>query len=322
MCAVAVGCSNSDQASRDAIAALSVQATTTTTAASPPTTAPSCTNPTASLAPQGALPTPGAMPAGSFMATIEKRGRLIVGVDQTTLLFGYLNPSDGQIEGFDIDMLRQVAKAIFGDDGQNENTRIQFVAITAAQRIPFVQSGQVDIVADTMTINCARDQQVDFSSVYYDAGQRILVPDNSTITSSAGLGGKRVCAAAGSTSIDNVLNESITGAKVPPIPVSVNQWADCLVALQSGTVDAVSTDDTILAGLAVQDPLTKIVGPKFTDEPYGMAISQNHPDFVRFVNGVLQQMRTNGTWTSIWNHWLAAAGLGPTPAPPAASYRD
>jgi len=301
VCALVAACSGADQASREAIAALSVQATTTTTAASSPTTAPSCTNPTASLAPQGPLPTPGNMPAGSFMAAIQKRGRLVVGVDQTTLLFGYLNPQDGQIEGFDIDMLRQVAKAIFGDDGQNENTRLQFVAITAAERIPFVQSGQVDIVADTMTINCARDQQVDFSSVYYDAGQRILVPDNSTITSSADLGGQRVCAAAGSTSIQNVLDTGITGAKSPAIPVSVDQWADCLVALQSGTVDAISTDDTILAGLAVQDP---------------------HPDFVRFVNGVLQQMRTDGTWTAIWNRWLATAGLGPPPPPPAATYRD
>ncbi len=210
----AVGCSGtSDQASHDALAALSVQATTTTTAPSAPTTVPTCANPTASLSPEGPLPAPGAMPAGSFMATIQKRGRLIVGVDQTTLLFGYLNPENGQIEGFDIDMLRQVAKAIFGDDGQDENTRIQFVAISAAQRIPFVQSGQVDIVADTMTINCQRDQEVDFSTVYYDAGQRILVPSTSTIASSADLGGKRVCAAAGSTSIDNVLNT--TASPVP-----------------------------------------------------------------------------------------------------------
>jgi polar amino acid transport system substrate-binding protein len=319
---VATGCArSSDQATKEALAALAVQPTTTTTPASPPTTAPSCANPTASLAPQGALPAPGTMPAGSFMATIQQRGRLIVGVDQTTLLFGYLNPQDGQIEGFDIDMLRQVAKAIFGDDGQNENTRMQFVAITSAQRIPFVQSGQVDIVADTMTINCARDQQVDFSSVYYDAGQRVLVPDTSTIASSADLGGKKVCAAAGSTSIQNVLDTTTTHAKAPAQPVSVANWTDCLVALESGTVDAVSTDDTILAGLAAQDPLSKIVGPKFTDEPYGMAINMNHPDFVRFVNGVLAQMRSNGTWAAIWTRWLSQV-YGPTPPPPpAATYR-
>ncbi len=315
-------CATTDTASLDASNALAVKATTTTVAPSPPTTAPACANPTASLRPQGALPAPGAMPAGSFMATIQQRGRLVVGVDQNTLLMGYLNPQDGQIEGFDIDMLRQVAKAIFGDDGQNENTRIQFTAISSAQRIPFVQNDQVDIVADTMTINCARDQQVNFSSVYYDAGQRVLVRDGSPIKSSADLGGKRTCAAAGSTSIGNVLDITKTHASAPAVSVAVTDWTDCLVALQSGTIDAVSTDDTILAGLAAQDPYTQIVGDKFTDEPYGMAIKLAHPEFVRFVNAVLDRMRADGTWATIWSRWLQKAYGGSPPAPPAASYRD
>jgi polar amino acid transport system substrate-binding protein len=310
-------CSNTDHASQDALRALSVKATTTTAAPSPPTTAAVCSNPTASLAPVGALPAPGAMPSGSFMDAIHQRGRLVVGVDQNTKLFGYLNPADGKIEGFDIDMLRQVAKAIFGDDGQNEKTRLDFTAISAAQRIPFVQSGQVDIVADTMTINCARDQLVNFSSVYFDAGQRVLVRTGSPIKSSADLGGKRTCAAAGSTSIANVLDVTKTHASAPAISVAVTDWTDCLVALQSGTVDAVSTDDTILAGLAAQDPYTTMVGAKFTDEPYGMAINLSHPDFVRFVNGVLDRMRGDGEWAAIWNRWLGP----PAPPPPPAAYR-
>lgn len=322
---VAIACSGtgSDAASRNALQALSVQATTTTSPSTPAAPAPACTNPTASLAPMGPLPAPGAMPAGSFMATIQKRGRLIVGVDQDTYRFGYLNPGNGQIEGFDIDMLRQVAKAIFGDDGQDENTHLQFVAISAAQRIPFVQSGRVDIVADTMTINCQRDTQVDFSSVYYDAGQRILVPTNSPITSSADLGHERVCAAAGSTSIEQILDTNLTHASAPAIPVTVTNWTDCLVDLQAGTIAAISTDDTILAGLAIQDPTTKIVGPKFTDEPYGMAINMDHPDFVRFVNGVLAEERADGTWTAIYNTWLSTVpGFEPAPPPPVATYRD
>ena len=319
---LAAACASStDHATTNALAALGVQPTSTTAAPpGPSTTVPTCASPTASLAPQGALPAPGRMPAGSFMATIQARGYLKVGVDQTTLLFGYLNPADGQIEGFDIDMLRQVAKAIFGDDGQNENTRIRFTAITSAERIPFVQSGQVDIVADTMTINCQRDQLVDFSSVYYDAGQRILVPDTSPITNSSQLGGKKVCAAAGSTSIANVVDTGQTHASSPAIPVSVNNWTDCMVALQNGTVDAISTDDTILAGLAVQDPLTKVVGPKFTDEPYGMAINKSHPDFVRFVNELLAQERGDGTWAAIWTKWLSKVFGSTPPAPPAATY--
>jgi polar amino acid transport system substrate-binding protein len=278
-------------------------------AAGPTTTAapaPACGDPTASLRPTGPLPPPKQMPAGTFMQTIQARGRLIVGVDQNTLLFGSLNPFDGTIEGFDIDMLHQVAAAILGDPNA-----IEYRAITSAQRIPMVQNGTVDIVAETMTINCARIKQVSFSTVYYRAGQKVLVRSDSKATGIGDLAGRKVCAAAGSTSIDNIRN-----AASHPVPVVVDDWTDCLVGLQRNQVDAISTDDAILAGLAAQDPYTKVVGPRFTDEPYGMAINLNHPDFVRFVNGVLDRMRADGTWAAIYAKWLAAR-LGPQTAPPA-----
>jgi len=250
------------------------------------------------------------------MRQIQDRGRLIVGVDQNTLLFGSRNPLTNQIEGFDIDMLHQVAKAIFPDADSNPN-RIEYRAITSAQRIPDVRDASVDIVAETMTINCERWQQVDFTSDYYDAGQRVLVRTDSTANSIDDLGNKKVCAAAGSTSIDNIASRPSH-----PVPYTVADWTDCLVALQQGSVDAISTDDTILYGLAAQDPYTKVVGNPFTREPYGMAISQSHQEFVRFVNGVLDRVRADGTWTAIWTRWLGPVLKSPAPAPPKATYRD
>ena len=277
--------------------------TSLTAQASPGATAATTCDPTASLRPAG----PPNVTPGSFMAKIRARGYLIAGVDQSTYHFGYLNPLSGKIEGFDIDMVHAIAKAIFG----NPN-KVVFKAVSDDQRIPAVRSGAVDIVAHTMTINCARLQQVDFSTVYYDAGQRVLVEKNSPVKSIADLGGKKVCATSGSTSIAN-----IKAAPSHPIPVAVPYWTDCLVKLQQGDVAAVSTDDSILAGLAAQDPWTKIVGPRFTNEPYGLAISQQHADFVRFVNAVLQQMRTNGQWAADYAHWVGT----PVPAPPPAHYR-
>jgi len=241
------------------------------------------------------------------MAKIRARGFLIAGVDQSTFHFGYLNPLDGKIAGFDIDMVRAIAAAIFGNPG-----KVEFRAISDAQRIPDIQSGAVDIVAHTMTITCDRLKQVDFSTVYFDAGQRVLVQTNSPVTSIAGLGSKKVCATTGSTSIAN-----IKAAPSHPIPVAVPYWTDCLVLLQQGDVDAISTDDSILAGLAAQDPWTKIVGPRFSNEPYGLAISQQHPDFVRFVNAVLQRLRTDGQWAASYAHWIGTRA----PAPPPAHYK-
>jgi polar amino acid transport system substrate-binding protein len=262
---------------------------------------PAC-DPTASLRPQG----PPVVTPGSFMAKIRARGFLIAGVDQSTYHFGYLNPFDGQIEGFDIDMLHAIATAIFGDPN-----KIRFVAISDAQRIPAVQSGEVDIVAHTMTITCARLQQVGFSTVYFEAAERILVLKGSHIENANDLYGRRVCATTGSTSLA-YLQRPYVGA----ITVAVPYWTDCLVLLQQGDVAAISTDDSILAGLAAQDPYAEIVGPPLTSEPYGLAISKQHPDFIQFVNAVLAKLRSDGQWAASYERWIG----GPVPAPPPARY--
>ena len=247
-----------------------------------------CDPKASSLRPSG----PPQVTQGSFMAKIRARGYLIAGVDQSTYHFGFLNPLTGQIEGFDIDMIRAVAKAIFGDP-----SKVQFKAISDDQRIPDVMSGTVDIVAHTMTITCQRLQQVDFSTVYFDAHQRVLVLKNSKATSLDDLHGQKVCATSGSDSVARIQAHKAIAVQVP-------YWTDCLVLLQQGDVAAISTDDSILDGLAAQDPWTKLVGPQLTDEPYGLAISRQHPEFVRFVNAVLEQLRTNGQWAASYRHWI------------------
>lgn len=247
------------------------------------------------VAPSGSLPAPGHMPAGSSLALIYQRGYLRVGVDQTTQFFGYRYPS-GTLDGFDIEVANDIAKAIFGAPGH-----IRYTVITSAQRIPDIQGKTLDLVADSMTITCDRLAKVAFSTDYFNAGQRLLVSANSPVTNINQLGGQRVCAAAGTTSITGI-------AAVPHvIPVAVQNWTDCLVMLQQGQVAGISTDDSVLAGLAAQDPQTHLVGPKFTCEPHGLAMSKapGARDFVRFVNGVLEQMRTDGEWQRLYDQWVA-----------------
>ena len=280
---------------------------TPSTQASPAPVDKSC-HPRESLRPAGPPPAPGKIPKTGTLGKIQERGRLILGTSQSTLLFSYRNAFTGKLEGFDVDMGRQIAQAIFGDPN-----KIQIKVIGNDQRVPLAASGAVDLVAYTMTMNCARWKSVNFSTVYYDAGQRVLVSTSSTAKSIDDLGGKKVCAAVGSTSLDNI-------AKVPakPIPVGRRTFADCLVAFQQNEVDAISTDDTILAGLAAQDPYAKVVGPPFTEEPYGLAMPKD-PEFTRFVNAVLVKNRENGTWAATYRKWLGR--FGPPPAPPAPEYR-
>ncbi|OZM74721.1 ABC transporter substrate-binding protein [Amycolatopsis antarctica] len=260
-------------------------------------------NATASLAPSGDVA------EGSTMDKIRKRGKLVVGVDQNTFLFGFRNPTNGNLEGFDIDMAREVAKALFGDANA-----IQFRAISSQQREQVLKAGEVDMVVRTFTVNCTRLKSINFSSVYYVAGQRVLVNEGSPAASLADLGGKPVCAAKGSTSLKNITKNS-----AKPVPVSVENWSDCLVMLQQGQVEAVSTDDVILAGMLEQDPTTKIVGGKFTEEPYGIGIPKQNEDMVRYVNSVLETVRNTGPWQASYDRWLTAR-LGPA-SPPPPSYK-
>lgn len=306
---LAAGCgSTSDKALHDSLTALDTRAPTIQSSSKSIAPEPKCGDATRSLRPTGSLAVPGKMPAGSSMRRIQERGRLIAGVDQNTLLFGYLDSFTGRFQGFEIDLLHQIAKAIFGDPN-----RIEFKALTTAQRLPYVQDGSVDIVADAVTINCKRLEDVWFSSVYFEAGQRVLVPVSSSARGIQDLGGKRVCATEGSTSLENLQKEPSH-----PVPYPVPQRTDCLVALQEGKVAAIRSDDAILLGFKAQDPYTKLVGPRLTAEPYGMAISKSHPEFVRFVNAVLARMRADGTLAALYRKWLGAA----SPAVPPAHYRD
>jgi polar amino acid transport system substrate-binding protein len=277
------------------------------------TTAPSVADadcdPEASLRP-GPLPSPGDMPAGSTMAAIQARGRLIVGVDQNTFMFGFRNPSSGQLEGFDIDVAREIARSIFGDPD-----RIDLQVVEANEREAALESGQVDMVVRTFSITCERKQRIDFSTTYYYAHQKILAAKKSRIDSPAGLLGKRVCAVTGTTSLTRLFT-----LDPRPTLIGVPSWTDCLVMLQQGQADAISTDDVVLFGLAEQDPNVAVAGPSLGVEPYGVGIKKGSDDLVRFVNGVLAQVRDDGTWGRLYDKWLSS--LGPPPGPPTPRYQD
>lgn len=286
--------------------------TSTTSAGSAATKAPDCGDPQQSFNALGSVPGPGSLPPGSYEGQIRQRGRLIVGVSADTMLVGFRNPIDGQIEGFDIDMVRAVAKAILGDP-----SKVEFRVITAAQRVPVllkpVDQGGVDLVARVMTMNCDRWSQVSFSSTYLMAHQKVLVPLASQAAGIGDLNGVKVCAPKGTTSLDAL-------KKFPKVtPLGVDTHTDCLALFEQGQVGAITGDDTILAGFAAQDPYAKVVGPSLADNPCGLAMPKGHPEFVSFVNAVLDQMRADGEWQRSYDTWLKAA-LGAGSGPPKALY--
>jgi polar amino acid transport system substrate-binding protein len=276
------------------------------------TDAATCATAPQTLPPPVPMPAPDAMPAGSFMDHIRQRGFLIAGVPRGTPGFGSVDPAVGLPAGFDVEMVKQVSLALFGDVNH-----VEFRLVTTPERVPLLQSGAIDIVASTMTITCGRWTEVGFSTDYYIDHQRVLVTKGSPYRSLGDLKGRTVCATTSSTSIFFLRHH----AGVPGLStVAVSDNNDCLVMLQRGQVDAVSTNEGILDGLRAEDPYTEIVGPPLTDEQHGMAISLCHKDFIRFVNGVLDRMRADGTWARLYGRWLAP-WLGAA-AQPAADYGD
>jgi polar amino acid transport system substrate-binding protein len=262
-------------------------------------------NPTASLRPFATR-----AEADAAVADIRARGRLIVGLDIGSNLFSFRDPITGEITGFDVDIAGEIARDIFGGP-----SHVEYRILSSDERVTALQQSEVDVVAKTMTITCDRRKLVNFSTVYLDANQRILVPRDSPITKAADLSGKRVCVARGTTSLHRIREIA-----PPPVIVSVVNWADCLVAMQQREIDAVSTDDSILAGLVEEDPYLHIVGPNMATQPYGIGINLNNTGLVRFVNGTLERIRRDGTWNTLYRKWLTV--LGPAPAPPTPRYVD
>lgn len=260
-------------------------------------------DPAASLSPSGA--------DGDAVKRIKERGKLVAGIDQNSYLWGYRDPATGEIVGFDIDLVRAIADEILGSPDA-----VTFKTVPTDQRIPAIQAGDVDLIVRTMTITCERLNDVAFSTVYFEAGQQLLVPKTSPIDAfDDKLRGKKVCTAATSTG-EAALKEESHGAQIVTVP---NQL-DCLVRLQLGQVDAVLTDSALAAGQAAQDPAVHLVGEQLTEEPYGVAMNKKDTDLVRRVNKVLESYRSGG-WMDAYDKWLKDE-MGGTDGPPPAKYKD
>jgi len=241
--------------------------------------------------------------AGSTMEKLSKAGKITIGTKFDQPLFGLKGP-DGPV-GFDVEIGKLIAASLgIKDSG------ITWVETVSANREPFIQSGQVDLVIATYTINDARKKVVSFAGPYYEAGQSILVKaDNKSIKSEKDLVGKPVCSVTGSTPAAKL-------AEIGAEPLLTDTYSNCLEPLRSGTVVAVSTDNVILAGLAAQNEGEfKIAGKPFTKEPYGIGLKLDDSDFRTFINETLTKSYEDGAYKKAWED--TAGQVLPYVKPPA-----
>ena len=250
-------------------------------------------------------------PEGSTMARLAEEGSITIGTKFDQPLFGLVGP-DGVPEGFDV----EIATLIAGELGIAPED-IEWVETPSQNRETAIENGDVDLVVATYTINDDRKERVGFAGPYYEAGQSILtLTSNEDIQGPDDLAGTRVCTVSGSTPEQNLL-ENYPDAEVVPF----GTYSECLEPLRNGQVDAVSTDNVILAGFAAENDDLEVRGEPFTSEPYGIGVAKDDVEFRMWINDVLEEIFADGRWTQAWED--TAGSVLPTPEPPAVDrYED
>jgi glutamate transport system substrate-binding protein len=249
-------------------------------------------------------------PAGTTMAELNEAGAITVGTKYDQPGFGLLNPQNQQPEGFDVEIAKLIAAKL-----GIEADKITWKETVSANREPFIQNGEVDIVAATYTINDKRKEVIDFAGPYYEAGQDIMVAKGNPegIEGPEDLAGKTVCSVEGSTPAQNI-RDNFPEAQLTTYDV----YSKCADDLKNGNVQAVTTDNVILTGLVAGSPDSfELVGNPFTEEPYGIGLAKGDDEFRDFINDVLEEAFEDGTWAEAWDRTAGDITGTEAPEPPA-----
>lgn len=224
---------------------------------------------------------------------VKKRGKLVVGTKTDFPPFGYVD-AQGKNLGFDVEAGQLFAQALFGDPG-----KVEFVAVTSGNRIPFLQSGKIDIIIATVTITDERKQVVEFSDPYFLSGSLILVPKASSIKDVTELNGKTVAIIQGA-----IQDQDVAQLAPQANRLKFGKVSEALLAVKGGRADAYVHDDVLLLSLVKENPEVKLVGKPFIPRPYGIAVRKGDTEFIGWVNAQLQKMRADGTYDRLWKKYF------------------
>lgn len=228
------------------------------------------------------------------LTTITQRDRLIVGIRNDAPPFGFKD-KNGFTVGYDADLARLIAKGILGDE-----KKVEFVPVTASNRIMKLNSGEVDCLIATMSITTQRQQFLNFSTPYYMAGQAILVRSSSKATSLRDFTGKKLIIVFGSTSEKNLRSN------VPEVTViGYKTYNDAYNALKNGKADGIVADDTVLLGFSTNDKAVKLLPKRYSKEPYAVVFRKDDAsiNFTNKVNYIVENLQSTGRLNRLQEKW-------------------
>lgn len=225
----------------------------------------------------------------------KRENSIMWGVKADTRLFGLMDVKTGKIEGFEVDLATALTKKILG-----KNAKAEFTQTTAKTKIPLLKNGNIDAVLAAMTITPERKKQVDFSQPYFNAGQSLLVPDNSKIKNIKDLNDKTALAVKGTTAVANV-KKFAPKARV----LEFDDYGQAFTALKAGQGQAMTTDNGLLAGIATENKGYKLVGGTYTSEPYGIAVNKGQKQMLSKINTALDELKKDGTYQKLIKKWFS-----------------
>ncbi|WP_326823823.1 glutamate ABC transporter substrate-binding protein [Streptosporangium sp. NBC_01639] len=243
---------------------------------------------------------------GSTMEKIKQRGELIVGGSLDAPLLSQQNPTTGEVEGFDADMGKALAKYIIGEP------KVKIVNSASETREALLSNGTVDVVFQTYTITPERAEQVAFAGPYYSSGLTLAVRKGTAgIAKPEDLNGKTVIAGANTPAIP-AIKKIAPQAKI----VTFGSDPECMQALKQERGDAYVQDETLLVANAKKDPSVQVVGSPFTTDPYGIGLKHGDDQFKKFVNDWLKKIQADGLWQQTWKNSIGTVVQGEAPTPP------
>lgn len=220
-----------------------------------------------------------------------------------------LKTQDGEFEGFDVDVATYVAKELGYEEGD-----ITWKEAPSAERENMISRGDVDFIAATYSITDERKEKVSFAGPYLLAHQDLLVRKGEKVSEGDDLNGKKLCSVTGSTSAQNVKNDFAPDAQLQ----EYGGYSECLSGLESGAVDALTTDDSILAGFAAQKDYQgkfELAGLSLSDENYGIGLKKGDTELQGKINDALQKMIDDGSWDKFVEANFGPANYDNEPAP-------
>jgi glutamate transport system substrate-binding protein len=234
-------------------------------------------------------------------------GKVTVGIKFDQPGLGLKNP-DGSFSGFDVEVANYVAGKLGVPEGG-----VTFVESKSAEREGLIDRGEVDYIVATYSITDARKEKVNFAGPYFIAAQDLLVKsDNTDITGPEAMAGKILCSVTGSTSAQKVKDNYAADVALQ----EYGTYTECVEALRSGAVDAVTTDNVILAGYAAQYPgELKVVGKGFSTENYGIGLKKGDAAGTAAINAAIAAMIADGSWKQALEDTVGPSGFA-IPAPP------